>query len=96
MGYEVILAEGGQESLGKLESVQPDLILLDVMMPDMDGFETCEHMRKKGYDGKIVIYTAKIDGVDVGKARQVGADDFTVKTSGLEHITESIGKLLTQ
>ncbi len=93
-GYQVVSAENGEEALLLAEKENPDVVLLDVMMPGMDGFEVCERLKEDNSQGKIVIYTAKMDGVDAARARQVGADDFTVKTSDFKYLLETIEKVL--
>jgi len=95
MGFVVSLANDGEEALSKVQTDQPDLILLDVMMPGIDGFETCKKIRENGFTNKIVIYTAKADAVNATKARVAGADDFTVKTTRMSEIADSIKNLLS-
>jgi len=93
-GYAVTGAPQGEEALRMAAQDQPDLILLDVMMPGLDGFEVCRRIKEKFPGQKIIIYTAKVDGVNAGKARASGADDFTVKTADLKHILDAIRKLI--
>ena len=93
-GYDVAIASNGEDALWVLEKEQSDVVLLDVMMPGMDGFEVCERMKDVNPDQKIIIYTAKVDGVNAAKARESGADDFTVKTVDLKYILESISHLM--
>jgi len=79
--YEVDTASGGQEALDYLKSNKPDLILLDVMMPDIDGFEVCRHL-KADEDTRIIpvlMVTALMEKEHRVKAMQVGADDFLSK-----------------
>lgn len=94
-GYDVVLAPNGDDALWMVEKELPDLVLLDVMMPKMDGFEVCTRMKEGFPNLKIIIYTAKVDGVNAARARESGADDFTVKTVDLKYILESISKLIT-
>lgn len=81
LGYEVILAGDGEEALQKVEEIPPDVILLDVMMPKMDGFEVAR--RLKGEEETqiipIVMVTALREVEDRVKALEVGADDFLSK-----------------
>jgi len=93
-GFEVSTARSGHEALRKLEDENPDVILMDVVLPDMDGYEVCEMIKSRDESKKIIIYTGKVDAIDAIKARRVGADDFVAKTSDLEHIVTSIKKLL--
>lgn len=79
-GFEVISAFDGKEALEKLKS-KPDLIILDVLMPKMDGFETCEKIRsiKEFKNTPIIFLTAKSAEVDEIKGLNLGADDFIRK-----------------
>ena len=80
-GYAVILAESGEEGLAALEARAPDLVLLDVLMPGLDGFETCKRMKQlpKGKDAPVVFLTALGDLGSHQKAIESGADDFLTK-----------------
>lgn len=80
-GYEVILAEDGQDCLDKVESTTPDLILLDIMMPNLDGFETVTRLKSQEHLAliPIVMVTALQDVRDRVKALELGADDFLTK-----------------
>jgi len=94
-GYQVVSAESGEEALLLVEKESPDVVLLDVMMPGKNGFEVCEQLKRENPQGKVIIYTAKMDGVDAARARQVGADEFTVKTSDFKYLLETIEKVLS-
>lgn len=80
-GYEVVLAESGEKGLERFLERTPDLVLLDVKMPGMDGFETCRRMRQLpgGNDVPIVFVTAAHDLESYQKALSCGADDFLSK-----------------
>lgn len=95
-GYEEILfAFNGQEGIEKARTERPDLIVVDTLLPDTDGFSVCKKIRKiKGLTPKVIINTGNIDAVDAGKAREAGADDYTVKTSDCLPLMEAIRKLL--
>ena len=95
-GYEEIaFAFNGQEGIEKAKTEKPDLIILDTLLPDTDGFSICKQIKKiKGLTAKIIINTGNIDAVDAGKAREAGADDYTVKTSDCLPLMEAIKKLL--
>jgi len=93
-GYDVVSAESGEEALLLVAKEAPDVVLLDVMMPGVNGFEVCEQLKSRNPLWKVVMYTAKMDGVDAARARQVGADDFTVKTSDFKYLLETIEKVL--
>ncbi len=80
-GYEVILAENGTEAIAKAIKNSPDVILLDVMMPDLDGFEVASQLRanERTKDIPIVMVTALGEVKDRVKALESGADDFLTK-----------------
>lgn len=77
-GYKVVCAYDGQEALEKVEEVNPDLILLDIMLPHKDGMEVCREVRKK-YDMPIVMLTAKDSEIDKVLGLELGADDYVTK-----------------
>ncbi|MBA2874355.1 response regulator YycF [Thermaerobacillus caldiproteolyticus] len=77
-GYEVVCAYDGVEALQKVEEVTPDLILLDIMLPQKDGMEVCREVRKK-YDMPIIMLTAKDSEIDKVLGLELGADDYVTK-----------------
>ncbi|WP_027408121.1 response regulator YycF [Anoxybacteroides tepidamans] len=77
-GYEVICAYDGVEALQKVEEIVPDLILLDIMLPQKDGMEVCREVRKK-YDMPIIMLTAKDSEIDKVLGLELGADDYVTK-----------------
>lgn len=77
-GYEVILAETGREALEKVESCKPDLALLDVMLPDIDGFRVLQKIREK-YQFPVIMLTAKNEYTDKVAGLTLGADDYIAK-----------------
>ena len=77
-GFEIIKAYRAEEGLRKAYRFQPDLVLLDIMMPDMDGWEVCKRLREMS-DVPIIFLTARGDVKDVVKGLEMGADDYIVK-----------------
>jgi two-component system, OmpR family, response regulator VicR len=77
-GYDVYCAYDGNEALRLVEEVQPDLILLDIMLPQRDGMEVCREVRKK-YDMPIIMLTAKDSEIDKVLGLELGADDYVTK-----------------
>ena len=77
-GYEVICAYDGAEALKLVEEHTPDLILLDIMLPEKDGMEVCKEVRKK-YDMPIIMLTAKDSEIDKVLGLELGADDYVTK-----------------
>ena len=78
-GYEVVAAYDGQEGLDKARSEGPDLILLDVMLPRMDGFQVCEELRRTDRLTPIIMLTAREEERDRVMGLELGADDYVVK-----------------
>ncbi|MEK4078333.1 response regulator YycF [Solibacillus sp. FSL W7-1436] len=77
-GYRVICAYDGDEALQRVEEEQPDLMLLDIMLPKRDGMEVCREVRKK-YDFPIIMLTAKGSEIDKVLGLEMGADDYVTK-----------------
>lgn len=80
-GYEVITAEDGEVGLELALNENPDLILLDIMMPKMDGYEVCRKVREKS-NVPIIMLTARADEVDKVIGLEMGADDYVTKPFG--------------
>ncbi|TMC48375.1 MAG: response regulator transcription factor [Chloroflexi bacterium] len=78
-GYSVQEAEMGAEALARVESFRPDLILLDLMLPDVSGFDVCRDIRRMGSRVPIIILSAKTEEIDVVVGLEIGADDYIVK-----------------
>ncbi len=80
-GYEVGLAQNGQEALNFVKKSEPDLILMDIMMPGMDGYEVCEQL-KNDFSARhipVIFLTAKTDTEDIVKGFDVGGVDYVTK-----------------
>ena len=90
LGFEVDLAHNGIDGLKKAYSLQPDVILLDVMMPDMDGWDTCKRF-KEMCDVPVIMLTAVDSQESVIKGLDLGADDYIVKTVTTEELAAHTG-----
>ena len=78
-GFDVVVASDGGEALELVEGQRPDLVLLDLMLPGMHGFEVCRALRKRT-NIPIVILSARTDEVDRIVGLEVGADDYTLRS----------------
>lgn len=78
-GYEFAYADNGFDALAVAEQEKPDLIIMDVMMPKMDGFSACRKLREQGITCPVIFLSAKGDIVDKGIGFQAGGDDYMVK-----------------
>ena len=92
-GFEVFLAEDGQEGLRLAYDVQPDVIVLDVMMAQMDGWATCQRFRNV-CNTPIIMLSAKGTVTDVVKGLSLGADDYVRKPCSFEELTARIRAVL--
>ena len=77
-GYEVVAARDGRQALERFKAESPDLVLLDLMMPELGGFEVCTEIRKRS-DVPVLILTARSDDVDKIVGLEMGADDYITK-----------------
>lgn len=78
-GYAVQEAENGREAMASLEEFRPDIILLDLMLPDISGFDICRDIRQTGSKVPIIILSAKNEEIDVVVGLEIGADDYIMK-----------------
>ncbi len=85
-GYEVVAAPNGKDALKKFREQRFNLIVLDVMMPEMDGFQVCEQVRLENADIPILFLTAKDSSEDKIRGLKRGADDFMTKPFNLEEL----------
>lgn len=97
-GYEVVAANAGMPALQKAYAEMPDLIILDVMMPDMDGYEVCSRLRgePKTKDIPIIMFTAKTLVDDKVKGFEVGADDYLTKPTHPAELASRVKAVLAR
>lgn len=95
-GFEVAIANDGEDALAKVDSFGPDLVLLDVMMPRKSGFEVCEALRadpaRSGL--KIVMLTAKGRDTEVAKGLAIGADAYMTKPFSTKELLAMVKAML--
>jgi DNA-binding response OmpR family regulator len=92
-GYRVVMAENGQAALFVARQEKPDLILLDIMMPQLDGYEFISAFRKEA-ETPIILLTAKLEEEDKVLGLELGADDYLTKPFGLRELTARIRAVL--
>ena len=93
-GYDVSTAQDGGDGLKLLGGRHADLIILDVMMPKMDGWEVCRRLREAGISSPVLLLTAKDEVQDRVKGLDLGADDYLVKPFALEELMARVRALL--
>ena len=92
LNYQIITAANGQEALSKIKSHQPDLILLDLMMPVLDGFAVLSQIKADNdlRDIPVIIVSAADDSKSIVKGIKQGADDYITKPIDAEHLKKKV------
>jgi DNA-binding response OmpR family regulator len=93
-GYEVSVAKDGEEGLLEAGRDEPDLIILDIMLPKKDGFKVCRELREKGFDTPILMLTARSEEADKVLGFEIGADDYLTKPFSLLELLARVKALL--
>lgn len=90
-GYDVTIAEDGVEALDRFRETPPDLVLLDIMLPRLDGYEVCLRIRQQFQSNVPVIMLSSLDSpLDMERSREVGATDHIAKPFDKDHLLEVI------
>jgi DNA-binding response OmpR family regulator len=97
-GYSVIVAENGEDALDIVHKYEPDLVLLDIMLPGIDGYEVCEIVRlnPKYRRIKIIFLTAKGREVEIAKGLALGADAYITKPFSNAEVVKKVKELLEE
>ena len=94
--YETRVAENGEDALELISSWRPDLVLLDIMLPGMDGYEVCRKIREnpdvKGT--RIVFLSAMAHSVDIAKGMELAADEYIIKPFAVSDVVDRVRELL--
>jgi two-component system alkaline phosphatase synthesis response regulator PhoP len=85
-GYEVVVAPDGEQGLELALAEKPDLMLLDIMLPGIDGFEVCSRLREQGFLAPIIMLTARGQEIDKVRGLELGADDYITKPFGVREL----------
>lgn len=95
-GYEVVTASDGQEGLEKARGVSPDLVILDLMLPKMDGYRVCGLLKRDARYAKIpvIIFSARGQADDIDLGKEVGADAYIMKPFDFQKLLMKIKELL--
>lgn len=94
VGFEVVAATTGAEGLRKARAGTFELVVLDVMLPDLDGFEICRRLRAEAVDVPMLFLTARTDAADAAQGLSLGADDYVRKPFQLEELVARVRALL--
>lgn len=94
-GYGTLRAESGEQGLALAKTAEPDLVVLDVMMPGMDGWEVCRRLRHDS-DMPVVFLTAKDEELDKLRGFRLGVDDYVTKPFSFAELTARIGAILAR
>lgn len=97
-GYEVVTANDGADGLEKAKTVKPDLIILDLMLPKMDGYKVCGLLKSDSRYAKIpiIMFTARAQASDIALGKEVGADAYITKPFEHDVLTGKIKELLRE
>ena len=90
-GYAILEAYDGEDGLRQALSANPDLILLDVMLPKMNGFDVCKALREKGSNVPVIILTAREEEADKVLGLEIGADDYITKPFSMRELIARVG-----
>lgn len=95
-GYGVITASSGEEALEMIATQRPDLVLLDIMLPGMDGYEVCQRVRENTatQHTKVIFLSAMGRDTDVAKGISMAADAYIIKPFSIFDVIDKIGELL--
>jgi len=95
-GYEIIIACDGQEGLNKARAENPDLVILDLMLPKIDGYKVCRMLKfdNKYKDIPVILFTARAQDSDRKTGREVGADAYITKPFEPKELLDKIRELL--
>ena len=93
--FDVVCTHNGTDTIEAIEKKQPDLLILDLLMPEKDGFDVLEHIQQKGYSFPVIVLTNLSLDIDMEKCKEFGAVDFLLKSDmTTEGLVEKINEYL--
>jgi DNA-binding response OmpR family regulator len=98
-GYQIATATNGREALDRIRDVRPDVLITDVMMPEMNGYQLVHQLSTEVYDiptPKIIILTSRTDSSDVQRGINVGADMYITKPFDMNDLASRVEELLSE
>ena len=93
-GFSVLMAENGRKALDLARTKKPQLILLDIRLPDISGFDVCRELRSEGARMPILMLTARDEAIDKVLGLELGADDYVVKPYDLRELIARINAVI--
>jgi len=93
-GYEVTTASDGQSGLERARAQKPDLVVLDIMLPKLSGLEVCKTLRGEGFEGPIIMLTARGQEIDKVVGLELGADDYVTKPFSIRELLARVRAIL--
>ncbi len=93
-GYQVLAANDGENGLKMIREKNPDLVILDVMLPGLDGYEVCKSLRKEGNNTPIIMLTVRDKEIDKVLGLEFGADDYVTKPFSLRELLARVKSIL--
>jgi CheY-like chemotaxis protein len=93
-GYQILTASSGKQAVEVCSKEQPDLVLMDINMPDLDGFASIQLLRSSGYNNPVIMLTASENEEDRAKAKAIGCVDYILKTLDMRDIESVIDRYI--
>lgn len=93
-GFQVFIGRDGEEAIGLIKEIKPSLIILDIMMPKVDGYEVCRYIKENQSETKVVFLSAKTKQIDIEKGRNMGADLYLTKPFSTKDLVNKVKKIL--
>ena len=95
-GHVVVMASDGERGLEKLAEHRPDIVLLDVMMPVLDGWGVLERKQRDGDSTPVIVLSAKTEAADIDKAMHLGATEYVTKPFDLDRVVALVAEVLAR